>query len=427
MRLRRALAALAAAAAAVLLAGAPAAAGDAIDVQVVIPADGVLAVDSAQLRWGLSAEASSGAYAFGCQFLSAGVAGDTGSSRAWTEADGFYRGSAGDVRIEKPGADGRNRVATWDTRCLDRDGTPVTASTSSPTTESEVVVDGGTGTVDQAAGSARIAWKGSFTVAFYGGLTYWSATDPVLTVRDGVGTLTATASGYGADRDDAARWVRIPARTVTLARFAHVDLGAQGFVVTPDYLDVRVDAGTGAPQAARTPANAAFWGAFPQDFVDLQLLTGQSAYWYTSGGERDPFKVALPVTVSYDSSRPVTPPRDPDGSGSTPGGPPPANPVTPQPPTAPQAVTPASAGGTPVAPTLAGPDGTSTGAFPATQAVTVAAASALIPLVQGAAGWLTGQDPVLLGGLAAIAALGALAAIGLWRGWLVAPWTGRRT
>jgi len=426
VRLRSVLVALAGAATALLLAGAPAAAGDSVDVQVVIPADGMLTIDSAQLRWGLSQEASSGAYAFGCQFLSAGVAGDTGSSRAWTEADGFYRGSAGHVRIEKPGADGRDRVATWATRCLDREGSPVTASTSSPTTESEVVVDGGSGTVDQGAGSARIAWTGSFTVAFYGGLTYWSATDPVLTVRDGVGTLTATASGYGADRDDTSRWVRIPPRTVTLARFAHVDLGENGFVVTPDYLGVEVDAGTGTPQAARTSANAAYWGAFPQDFVDLQLQTGQSAYWYTSGGERDPFKAALPVTVSYDSSRPVTPPKDPDDSGSTPGGPAPSNPLTTPPATAPQGVTPPRLGGTSVPPTVTGPDVTSA-AYPATQAVTVGAASTLIPLVQDAAGWLTGQDPLLLGGLAAIAALGAFAAIGLWRGWLVVPWTGWRT
>jgi hypothetical protein len=303
---------------------------------------------------------------------------------------------------------------------------PVTASTSSPTTESEVVVDGGSGTVDQGAGSARIAWTGSFTVAFYGGLTYWSATDPVLTVRDGVGTLTATASGYGADRDDTSRWVRIPPRTVTLARFAHVDLGDNGFVVTPDYLGVEVDAGTGTPQAARTSANAAYWGAFPQDFVDLQLQTGQSAYWYTSGGERDPFKAALPVTVSYDSSRPVTPPKDPDDSGSTPGGPAPSNPLTTPPATAPQGVTPPRLGGNSVPPTVTGPDVTSA-AYPATQAVTVGAASTLIPLVQDAAGWLTGQDPLLLGGLAAIAALGAFAAIGLWRGWLVVPWTGWRT
>ncbi|HWJ85958.1 MAG TPA: hypothetical protein VNR62_11050, partial [Cellulomonas sp.] len=307
----------------------------------------------------------------------------------------------------------------------DRDGRTVTSSTTSPTTESEVVIDGGSGTVDQSAGSATIRWSGSFTVAFYGGLTYWSATDPVLTVKNGVGTLKATASGYGADRDDTSRWDTLTPRTVTLARFAHVDLGENGFVVTPDYLGVKIDAGTGTAQAKKTSSNAAYWGAFPQDFVDFQQLTGQSAYWYTSGGARDAFKPALPVTVSYDSSQPVVRPADPDGSGTTPVVPSPSNPVTTPPPTVPQTVTPPNtSGGTPVAPTVTGPGVTSTGTFPATQATTIAAASALIPLVQDAAGWLAGQDPLLLGGLGAVALLGAFAALGVWRGWLVVPWTG---
>jgi len=43
------------------------------------------------------------------------------------------------------------------------------------------------------------------------------------------------------------------------------------------------------------------WGSFPQDFVDFQALTGQAAYWYSSGGSVDANKTALPMTVCFDS------------------------------------------------------------------------------------------------------------------------------
>ncbi|WP_156044146.1 HtaA domain-containing protein [Cellulomonas sp. HZM] len=443
MRARRIGAALAAAGMALLVAAAPSV-GKGVDVQVEIPRSGVLTVKDAELRWGLTREASSGSYAFGCHFLSAGVAGDTGSSRAWTAADGFYRSTSGSVRIQKPDSAGRPTLATWATRCLDRDGKAVTASTTSPSTESEVVVDGGTGTVDQRKGTARIAWRGSFTVAFYGGLTYWSATDPVLTVKGGVGTLTATASGYGADREDASSWQPLEEREVKLATFEHVDLGSTGIVETPDYVGVRVDTGSATPQARRTAANSDYWGAFPQDFVDLQVETGQSAYWYTSGGERDRFKTPLPVYVSYDASQSVAPPTtDPEPGTGDPGGT--GDPVT-QPTPEPTGTTPGGDGGsggggsggggssgggptssTPVTPGLDG-GAVAPGVFPATAAATFAAATpGLIPAAGAAVSWLSAQDPLLLGGLGALALLAVVAAIGTWRGWIVPPWTGSRT
>ncbi|MBD8059798.1 hypothetical protein IC607_12555 [Cellulomonas sp. JH27-2] len=408
-------------------------ADDSVSVQVEIPAAGRLAVSDAQLRWGLNAESSSGAHAFGCNFLSAGAAGDAGSSRAWTKADGLYRATAADVRVEKPGADGRMRVATWDTRCQDRTGATVTSSATSTTTESEVVIDAGGGYVDQGERSARIAWKGSFTVVMYGGLTYWSATDPVLTVVDGVGTLTATGSGYAADREDASRWLPLEARTITLARFAHVELGATGFVVTPEYVGVR---GSSA-QAARTSANAAYWGSFPADFVAFQVETGQSSYWYTSGGERDRFKVALPVTVSFDADDPVAPPAPGPGATAAPS-PQPTNAVT-TPPADDPGNDPTSSGAPPTpgggGPASGGPGtgaplpGTGTplptspgGSFAATAASTVLAATPLIPVAQHVGGWLGDRDPLLLGSLGFVAVVGTVAAAGFARGWLVVPW-----
>ncbi|PPG64460.1 hypothetical protein C5C27_02785, partial [Rathayibacter sp. AY2B7] len=108
--MRRRLAGLAAAA--VLALGlAPAAAatpttpGGGTEIGVTVPegvttgADGRIA--DAELRWGLNRETSGGAFAGGCNFLSAGTAGDTGGSRVWAEADGLYSSREGAVSIEK--------------------------------------------------------------------------------------------------------------------------------------------------------------------------------------------------------------------------------------------------------------------------------------------------------------------------------------
>ncbi|MFD5574521.1 hypothetical protein [Streptomyces cadmiisoli] len=95
---------------------------------------------------------------------------------------------------------------------------------------------------------------------------------------------------------------------MTLASLSGVEVGPQGFTVTPDYLgeSVTVPAGT-TGQAAKSGSNEAYWGAFPQSFVDFQQLTGQSSYWFTSGGARDRAKPATPLTVAYtiDSTDPV--------------------------------------------------------------------------------------------------------------------------
>ncbi|MDR0366341.1 MAG: hypothetical protein LBH68_05895, partial [Bifidobacteriaceae bacterium] len=46
------------------------------------------------------------------------------------------------------------------------------------------------------------------------------------------------------------------------------------------------------------------WGSFPQDFVDFQMLTGQSSYWYSSGGAADAKKPAKELAVSWTISTP---------------------------------------------------------------------------------------------------------------------------
>ncbi|WP_058626731.1 hypothetical protein [Microbacterium testaceum] len=287
---------------------APAAAAGPDDVIVTVPGpggdsgggDGTI-VD-AQLRWGLNAESGGGAFAGGCNFLSAGVAGDAGGARVWGENDGLYRAEDGRVRIEKPTAGGQWATASWATKCQDPTGAAVSVASTASTSGNQVVIDGGTGT--RRDGTLDIRWSGSFTIVFYGGMTYWSVTDPRLALdAAGNGQLTASASGYGTSMDDMTKWSPIAAQTIVLADIRAADLSSiGGFTVTPQYLGVL---SVGAGQVARSGTNEAYWGSFPQSFVDFHRLTGQQGYWLTTGGVRDAAKPASPLTVSYSSAAPV--------------------------------------------------------------------------------------------------------------------------
>ncbi|MDO9396194.1 MAG: hypothetical protein Q7T71_06605, partial [Herbiconiux sp.] len=119
------------------------------------PSEGT--ITDASFTWGLSNEAGGGAFFGGCNFLSAGTAGDTGSSRVWTEADGFYSASSGDVSIVKPDATGALVPASWATKCQTPAGTPVSAASTSSLTKNAVVFGGGTGTA-AADGSVEVSW-----------------------------------------------------------------------------------------------------------------------------------------------------------------------------------------------------------------------------------------------------------------------------
>ncbi|MDR3359878.1 MAG: hypothetical protein LBO20_04370 [Bifidobacteriaceae bacterium] len=255
-------------------------------------------VEDVTLAWTVNAETGGGAYFGGCNFLSAGVAGNTGSSRTWTEADGFWKAAEGSVSIEKPTAGGGWEAPTWATKCRDANGAAVTTAPTS-TTGNRVKFSGGVGEVDVDAGTAEIAWDGAFTVVFYGGMTYWSASDPVLSVAaDGTAALTATGSGYAASMDDPTVWAPLTPTTITLATFTGVSLSDDGFDATPEYRGVTV---SGVTQTT----TGADWGSFPQAFVDFQQLTGQGSYWYSSGGAADPKKVAGPASVVWDAAAPA--------------------------------------------------------------------------------------------------------------------------
>jgi hypothetical protein len=280
------------------------------------PRPGDTSLTNAQLRWGLNAESGGGGFAPGtCNFLSAGLAGNSGGSAAWVDGQSdagvpLYRTQDGSVRIEKPTANGAWTVASTTNRCTDMQGNRVSTSLGS-TSGNQVVIDGGTGSIRD--GSLEIRWTGSFTVVYYSGMTYWSVSNPVLTLdAAGNGHLTGSASGFGADMNDTSKWERLDPREIVLAEIRGAGTGtAGGFAVTPQYLGTSVETRGGTAQVR----SGSSWGAFPQSFVDFQQLTGQHSYWYSSGGSADAKKPAAPLYVSYDAAAPVeVPVAEPDGA-----------------------------------------------------------------------------------------------------------------
>jgi len=277
------------------------------------PPTGAFTVTDAQVRWGVNDESNNRAFAPGTfNFFSAGRIGDPGagnmklndSDRGATWSNGRAAGwsaASGNVMIQKY-LDGAWAPATW--AGLKTDTTGVTIpSTSGPFSGHEIVISGGTGTVDPTAGSASIQWAGSFTVIYYSGYSFFYVTDPKLTVTNGVGILTGTLSGFRSSMENLDAWQAVtPVPDVTLADLGRVDLGADlGFSAAPAYSGVAVNlAGDQVPQVRTGP-----WGSFPQSFIDYQTTSGTGAYWYSSGGSADAHKVAKPVTVSYAAGAPV--------------------------------------------------------------------------------------------------------------------------
>ena len=82
----------------------------------------------------------------------------------------------------------------------------------------------------------------------------------------------------------------------------------------PAYLGVRV---SGVPQQ-RDGEHA---GSFPQSFVDVMDRLGTAAFWYSSGGTTDAFKVPLPVSVGVGGAEPETPVDTPQTPAPGPAGP----------------------------------------------------------------------------------------------------------
>lgn len=244
---------------------------------------------NAQLRWSLNTLLHQTPH-FGKNFLSAGTLPDTGGGEL---PRNVWKQSEGPVQIQR--ASGNTYVAaTWDG--------------FGAGTDHQVVIDGGTGTVDAAAGTARISWRGSFGVARYSGMTAFSVTDPALIVENGNGRLEAVLSGFGVSRDGNGSGNAsgpIGPTTVVLADLGAMDLSSPaGLTKTPAFYDVRVS------HAEQKADGQGRWGSFPPSFIAFVDQVGQAPFWMTSGSDDDA-KPGSPVVVSFDAAAPVvvTPPR----------------------------------------------------------------------------------------------------------------------
>ncbi|WP_167005296.1 hypothetical protein [Mumia sp. ZJ430] len=282
-------------------------------------------VSDAQLRWGLNSEMSNSAFAPGTyNFFSAGTVPNPGRG-GQTLPQGSWKARAGNVRIEKETANGGHHLATWDGLRTTPNGQPLGATTNGLLSDHTVVIDGGTGTVNPTKKTAMIRWKGTFTVLLYSGMSYFTITDPVLTVSKGVARLDGTLGGYASDRNDTSVWKPLSPTSARLADASVRSLSnARGFTVTPRFTGVRYEAPGGAVAQNR---DASGWGAFPTSFVRFQEKVGTASYWYSSGASTDRFKSALPITFSYDADKPASAPKggiptggeDDAGSGTSTG------------------------------------------------------------------------------------------------------------
>ena len=366
--------------------GSVALAAGGVSVLTAPPAQAASSVTDAVVEWGINPESGGGAYFGGCNFLSAGTAGDTGGG-VWSAANGgenFYSAQDEAVSILKPDSSGTLVPATWQNKCLNRFGHAVKATgltmqvtdvsgaqVSEPSYSENVVrMSGGTGTLDPATNSARIQWRGSFTVAYYGGLTYWSVTDPVLTLENGRGTLVATASGYASSKEDLTQWSRVAPQEIHLADIDGATVSAGGIDITPAYLGVVApeDPSGSFAQVPLSSGNAAWWGSFPESWVNFAYQTGQASYWYTTGGGAGSIqerKVASPIRISATPQvTPATPSASPTPE-ATPTSPVPsvsASPTTEPTPSVPTSPTPAPTPATPQPGTSGGGESVLSGA-----------------------------------------------------------------
>lgn len=261
-------------------------------------------INNGTLDWTISQETNNGAFSGAVNYWNAST---TPATNAAT-----YKATDGDVTVLKKNAAGNfvaigsETAVNWTNKNRNGAGTVVTA-TNAAFLDQKLRLTGGDGTVNTQTGQATISWNGAVTINFYGDLVPFSLSNLKLTVNSsGKGTLTATASGIAKDMGDpTAPGTVLPARTVTVAEIANVyGSGSKttGFTNAPTAFvgsTVSVPAGNTA-QAPKTSANQAYWGAWPQSFVDFQLATNLSSYWYTSGlASVDPLKAQAPISVGF--------------------------------------------------------------------------------------------------------------------------------
>ena len=259
--------------------------------KTVIPAEGQQ-YEGVTFEWDVSNEVQAKPPFGGANHLSAGVSDGSEAS---------YQAEAGNVRIVHTTADGARTPASYATR----------AAFVGTGGKQLLTLTGGTATV-KPDGSAVVTWQGAFSINMYGGLVPFTITNPTLTVTpDGTGTLTGDMSGYAGDMQNPTVKTPIdPVTGVTIATFTGVKLDTLNpFTVAPEYAGVRVDLPAEATPQLQTGEH---WGSWPQGFVDFQVKTGLSSYWYSSGSSFDPKKAPNPFTIDFTKAEVVTPPVTPE-------------------------------------------------------------------------------------------------------------------
>lgn len=255
----------------------------------------VVQVDDAVFRWGINNQTNARSHNPGAfNFLSAGVANPGRGGVHLLEK--HWNAKAGNVVIQKWLGEKKGwKRAVWNDWKTASDGKTATGVDQNFSLHN-VVIRGGKGTVDRPSGTAEIRWKGTFTVVYYSGNTLFTVTDPVLTVRNGKGEVTAELGGWASQRDNMSQWSPVTPKRVTIANLPKVKLKKKSITATPTYKGV-VARGF-SDQLTSGPA----WGAFPQSMLDFLGPLDIAQFWYSTGLSTDGTKLPLPITVSYDAA-----------------------------------------------------------------------------------------------------------------------------
>ncbi|MFN8053426.1 MAG: hypothetical protein U0Q22_18440 [Acidimicrobiales bacterium] len=259
----------------------------------------VVSLTDASLEWTVSREADHGTFAPGqVNYWSAGESDSTQAT---------YVPTSGNATVLKKNASGTyvpigsEPAVGWANRGKDGLGVNVSA-TSANYLGQKVRFTGGTGTLDRTTGASTIQWTGTFSINFYGQyVPFWIKNPKLVVNASGVGQITATVAGFASSLDDPTTRTPLPATAVVIADLPVVNgANSTGFTAATAYGSTSVTPPAPAgPQVAKTAANGAYWGSWPQTFVNFQAATGLGTYWYTSGGSTDNQKPQEPVTVAY--------------------------------------------------------------------------------------------------------------------------------
>lgn len=256
-------------------------------------------VTNAAFEWTVSREADHGTFAPGeVNYWSAGQSDSTAATYVPSNANATV------LKMNAAGTYvpiGSGSAVTWANRNRSGNGAVVTAFSSNYLGQ-KVRFTGGVGTLDPTTGVSTIQWSGTFTINFYGRYVPFWITNPRLVVNSsGVGQITATMAGFASTLDNPDVRTPLAPQNVVIADLPAVaGANTSGFTAATAYLNTTVTPPTGAgAQVAKTAANSAFWGSWPQSFVNFQGATGLGSFWYTSGSSKDVKKPQEPVVISY--------------------------------------------------------------------------------------------------------------------------------